>query len=305
MENSIENSIETNQLNFSFGKKQVLQNLNLSIPKGSIYGFLGPNGAGKTTTIRILLGLIELRQADVKIFGLDIRKHRLSILRRIGALVEMPSLYEHLSGRKNLEITRLLYGNIPASRIDEVLEIVGLTKDAHRPTKQYSLGMKQRLGLAVSLLANPELLVLDEPTNGLDPNGIKEVRELLIQLNRDFGKTVFVSSHLLAEVERTATHVGIVHQGRLHFQGTIQDLHARQQPLTGFETSQNDKALPILQEKWQAAHLNGQGMVYIPTHDKAEIHYINELLLRNQIEVYRIQPLQSSLEDLFMKITEN
>jgi ABC-2 type transport system ATP-binding protein len=295
--------IETHQLNFSFGKKMVLQNLDLAVPQGSIYGFLGPNGAGKTTTIRILLGLIELKSAEVKVFGQNIRQHRLEILKKVGALVEMPSLYEHLSGRKNLEISRLLYGNLPKTRIDEVLEIVGLSQDAHRPAKQYSLGMKQRLGLAICLLANPELLILDEPTNGLDPNGIKEIRELIIQLNRDLGKTIFVSSHLLAEVEKTATHVGIIHQGKLHFQGTIQDLHARQQPLTAFDTADNEKALALLQNYGKEAHLNGNHLLYIPSHEKANIHAVNDLLLKNQIEVYRIQPIQSSLEDLFMEIT--
>jgi lantibiotic transport system ATP-binding protein len=301
----MENIILTKQLDFAFGKKSVLQDLNLSVPKGSIYGFLGPNGAGKTTTIRILLGLIEMHKADIRLFGLDIRKQRIEILKKVGALVEIPSLYEHLNGRKNLEITRILYGNIPKNRIDEVLEIVGLAKDAHRPVKQYSLGMKQRLGLAISLLANPDLLILDEPTNGLDPNGIKEIRELLIELNQKFHKTIFVSSHLLSEVEKTATHVGIIHQGRLHFQGTIKELHSRQQALTCFETNQNQKALEILSNTWNTAHINGSGMLYIPTHQKADIHHANELLINNQIEVYRIQPIQSSLEELFMQITEN
>lgn len=295
--------IETLHLNFSFGKKTVLQDLDLSVPQGAIYGFLGPNGAGKTTTIRIILGLIELKNAQVKVFGQDIRQHRLEILQKVGALVEMPSLYEHLSGRKNLEISRLMYGNLPKKRIDEVLEIVGLSKDAHRPVKHYSLGMKQRLGLSICLLSNPELLVLDEPTNGLDPSGIKEIRELLIQLNQEFGKTIFVSSHLLAEIEKTATHVGIIHQGKLHFQGTIQELHARQQTLTAFDTNHNEKALHILQNYGKDAHINGNQLLYIPTQEKANIHEINDLLLKNQIEVYRIQPIQSSLEDLFMEIT--
>ncbi|OJJ15931.1 bacitracin ABC transporter ATP-binding protein [marine bacterium AO1-C] len=297
--------IETHQLNFSFGKFKVLHDLDLRVPQSSIYGFLGPNGAGKTTTIRILLGLIKTAQSKVSVFGQDLIKHRVEILRQVGALVEMPSLYLHLSGRKNLEITRTLIGNISKKRIDEVLEIVGLTNDAHRKVKQYSLGMKQRLGLALSFLADPDLLILDEPTNGLDPNGIKEIRELIISLNRDFNKTIFVSSHLLSEVEKVATHVGIIHKGKLHFEGSIDELRDQQRPTTLVEVNDSAKAIEVLKGQNIAAASVENGTLKIDASDKPIIHQINSSLLNAGLEVYQLSPQQSSLEDLFMNITQN
>lgn len=297
--------IETHQLNFSFGKFKVLHDLNLQVPQSSIYGFLGPNGAGKTTTIRILLGLIKASKSNISLFGKDLAKHRVEILRQVGALVEMPSLYLHLSGRKNLEITRTLIGNVPKKRIDEVLEIVGLTKDAHRRVKQYSLGMKQRLGLALSFLADPDLLILDEPTNGLDPNGIKEIRELIISLNRDFNKTIFVSSHLLSEVEKLATHVGIIHKGKMHFEGSIDELRDQQRPTTLVEVNDSSKALEVLTGQNIAAARLGNGTLKIEANEKPVLHQINSSLINAGLEVYQLASQQSSLEDLFMNITQS
>lgn len=299
------NIIETHQLDFSFGKFKVLHNLSLKVPQASIYGFLGPNGAGKTTTIRILLGLIKTAKGKVSLFNQDLNNHRVEILRKTGALVEMPSLYPHLSGRKNLEITRTLIGNIDKKRVDEVLEIVGLTNDAHRKVKQYSLGMKQRLGLALSFLNDPDLLILDEPTNGLDPNGIKEIRELIIRLNRDFDKTIFVSSHLLSEVEKVATHVGIIHKGKLHFEGSIGELREQQKPSTLIEVNNSDKAAEILTDKEISIVGRQNGTIRIEANERAIIHDINSSLLQAGLEVYQISPQESSLEDLFMDITQN
>ncbi len=297
-------TIETEQLDFSFGKKTILHNVELKVPQGSIYGFLGPNGAGKSTTIRLLLGLLSAQNTHtkLKLFGLNLTENRIEILKRIGALVEMPSLYEHLNARENIEVTRIWLGNVPKNRIEEVLDIVELTADAHRPVKQYSLGMKQRLGLAISMLANPELLILDEPTNGLDPAGIKDIRELLVKLNKQEGKTVFVSSHLLAEIEKMATHVGIIHKGTLHFQGNLHDLHAQQRPYTAFDTNQNDRALEIIRAQVPETML-ASPYIHVPTHDKATLHQLNQTLLQQGLEVYKIQPILSSLEDMFMEIT--
>jgi ABC-2 type transport system ATP-binding protein len=299
------NIIETHQLDFSFGKFKVLHNLSLKVPQASIYGFLGPNGAGKTTTIRILLGLIKTTKGKVSVFNQDLNNHRVDILRRTGALVEMPSLYPHLSGRKNLEITRTLIGNIDKKRIDEVLEIVGLSNDAHRKVKQYSLGMKQRLGLALSFLNDPDLLILDEPTNGLDPNGIKEIRELIIRLNQEFQKTIFVSSHLLSEVERVATHVGIIHKGKRHCEGSIGELREQQKPSTLIEVNDSDKAAEILTEKEISIIGRQNGTIKVEASERAVIHDINSSLVGAGLEVYQLSPQESSLEDLFMDITQN
>lgn len=204
--------IETKGLSKRYKGRYAVSNLNLKIAKGDIYGFLGPNGAGKTTTIRMLLGLIQPSGGSVHIFGKSLNKERLSILRRVGSLVEYPSYYGHLSAVDNLEAIRRILG-APVSKIAEVLDIVGLAKEARRPVKGFSLGMKQRLGIASALLGSPELLLLDEPTNGLDPSGILEIRELIKEMPKQHGITVLISSHLLSEVELTAGTVGIIRQG--------------------------------------------------------------------------------------------
>jgi lantibiotic transport system ATP-binding protein len=217
--------LETTRLTHRYGTtEQTLSDINLQVETGSIYGFLGPNGAGKTTTLRLVLGLLSLQQGGVSIFGLDLRRHRIDILRRVGALIETPSLYGHLTAHENLEILRVVYRCAP-SRIGEVLELVGLAGTGRKYVSQFSLGMKQRLGIAAALLHSPTLLILDEPTNGLDPNGMIEMRALLKQLNEDHGITIVISSHLLAEIERLVSHVGVIHRGTLRFQGTLAALN--------------------------------------------------------------------------------
>ena len=213
-------AIETKNLTRTFNNKTAVDSIDLRVPTGSIYGFLGPNGAEKTTTIRMLLGLIKPSAGEICILGKSRAEQRQNILGEIGALVELPSLYPHLTGWENLQITALLR-NVSKERIDEVLGTVGLQEARDKKVKEYSLGMKQRLGLAQALLSSPKLLILDEPTNGLDPAGIREMRELIIALPKQFGTTVFLSSHLLHEVERVATHIGVLHHGKLIFQGPI------------------------------------------------------------------------------------
>src|ERR1700757_2127238 len=226
--------IDTQGLTFHFGSQQVVKSLSLQVPEGSIYGFLGPNGAGKTTTIKLLLNLLKTDQGSIHIFGKELKNNRISILSQIGSLIEQPAIYGHLSGKENL-MNRALLLEVPESRVDEMLDLVHLKDAANKKAGKYSLGMKQRLGIALALLPDPKLLILDEPTNGLDPNGIIEVRELLIKLVNQHNKTVFVSSHLLAEVERMATHVGIIDRGELLFQGSIHDLEAISQPQVKIE----------------------------------------------------------------------
>lgn len=216
--------IRTDSLNFNYSKhRKVLDNVSLHIPKGSIYGFLGPNGAGKSTTMRLLTGILPEQGNHIKIFDRPLQEQLPHVFKRVGSLVESPALYLHLSGYNNLKYIAKLH-DIPESRINEVLELVDLQRDAKRKAKQYSLGMKQRLAIAMALLNEPELLLLDEPVNGLDPNGMQEIRRLLIKLNREKGITIFVSSHLLAEIERMCTHVGIISHGKLRFEGTIEEL---------------------------------------------------------------------------------
>lgn len=216
--------IRTQGLNFRYSRKyQALDNVSLNIPKGSIYGFLGPNGAGKSTTMRLLTGILPEQENAIEIFGKPLQSQLPEVFKNIGSLVESPALYLHLSGYNNMKYIATLRG-IDHSKIDPALELVDLAKDANRKVKQYSLGMKQRLAIAMALLSEPELLLLDEPVNGLDPNGMRDMRQLLIKLNKEKGVTIFVSSHLLAEIERMCTHVGIISNGKLRFEGTIKQL---------------------------------------------------------------------------------
>ncbi len=213
--------IETKGLTFNFGSQTVVKSLSLQVPEGSIYGFLGPNGAGKTTTIKLLLNLLQTQEGNIKLFDLDFQANRQQILSQVGSLIEQPAIYGHLTGRENLQ-NRAILLQVSKSRVDEMLKLVRLSQAADKKASNYSLGMKQRLGIALALLSDPKLLILDEPTNGLDPNGIIEIRELLKRLVTEHNKTVFISSHLLAEIERMATHVGIINNGELLFQGEME-----------------------------------------------------------------------------------
>ncbi|TMI95605.1 MAG: ABC transporter ATP-binding protein [Bacteroidetes bacterium] len=295
--------IKTQNLNFSFSSGvKTLDNVNLDVPQGSIYGFLGPNGAGKTTTLRLLLGLLRNQQGTIEIFDKQFSSHRLEILRKLGSLIEQPSLYLHLTAKENLDIYRRIY-ECERSRIPEVLKTVGLDNTGKKKIKQFSLGMKQRLSIAITLLHQPQLLILDEPTNGLDPNGIIEVRELMKKLNKEHGTTVLVSSHILNEVERMATHVGIIHKGRLLFQGRLHELQQMKtkQSLLEIETSDNSRSLQLMKD--QFASQESGGKIILPFQNKEQTAAINKLLVQGGVDVYALHPQQSDLEQLFMDIT--
>lgn len=250
--------IEISELSHQFSTDvKVLDSINFKVPAGSIYGFLGKNGAGKTTTMRLLLGLLTKQTGEVKVFGKEIAKHRLEILKRVGSLIESPSFYGHLSAKDNLRVLQKIF-QCPKTRIDEVLEIVGLQHTNSKRVKQFSLGMKQRLSIAMSLLHNPELLVLDEPTNGLDPNGIIEMRGLLIKLNRERGTTILISSHLLSEMEKLITDVAIVEQGRVIFDGPFSDLQQKQasHSKTILKTNGSDRTEETVKKMGQVVELH-------------------------------------------------
>ncbi|RZK46422.1 MAG: ATP-binding cassette domain-containing protein, partial [Pedobacter sp.] len=219
------NIIQTTGLEYYHSKGvKTLTDINLKIEKGQIYGFLGPNGAGKTTTLRLLLGLLRLQHGKIEIFGQDFQAHRIEILKKVGSLIENPSLYGHLRANENLEVYREIYG-ASKERLKEVLEIVGLENTGNKKVKQFSLGMKQRLSVALALLPSPELLILDEPANGLDPTGIIELRELVKKLNKEAGMTIIMSSHQLTEIEKMVSYVGIISKGEMIFQGTLKELN--------------------------------------------------------------------------------
>lgn len=295
-------AIQTVGLNHHFGAQTVVKDLSLQVPKGSIYGFLGPNGAGKTTTIKILLNLLQSPSDTVFIFGKELNSNRTDCLRKMGSLVEQPAIYAHLTGRENL-INRCILLGINKSKAAEMLALVGLTDAANKKAGKYSLGMKQRLGIALALIADPELLLLDEPTNGLDPNGIIEVRNLMIELATKHGKTILVSSHLLAEIERTATHVGIINKGELLFQGTINELHDLSKPSIKIEVDDQAIATNILSTNGAEIISEQKGIINIVYTGKADMGNFNSLLVKNGVTVYSIATEKKDLEHLFLDIT--
>jgi lantibiotic transport system ATP-binding protein len=293
--------IETCSLNYQFGNQKVVDDLSLKVAKGSIFGFLGPNGAGKTTTIKILLNLLKSPADTVFLFGKDINTNRIESLKRIGALVEQPAIYSHLTGKENLYNRCILLG-IPRAKAIEMLDLVGLTNAANKKAGQYSLGMKQRLGIALSLLSDPELLILDEPTNGLDPNGIIEIRNLMLELSGKHQKTILVSSHLLSEIERVATHVGIINKGKLLFQGSIQELQKMNEPMVEIQVSNQEVAVILLKQNGYVP-TEQNNLITIPYESTEETGKINTLLVQNGYSVSSIHLVKKDLEHLFLDIT--
>ncbi|MEL7424359.1 MAG: ATP-binding cassette domain-containing protein [Bacteroidota bacterium] len=295
--------IAVRNLDFYFKEFKALDQINLNVPTGSIYGFLGPNGAGKTTTIRVLLDLFHAKQGEVEIFGQSIRQHRHDILSRIGALIEAPSIYKHLSGRQNLEVLRRMLG-LPKQRIDEVLEIVRLRENADKKAKEYSLGMCQRLTLAAALLNEPELLILDEPTNGLDPSGIIEMRELILRLNQEHGKTIFLSSHILSEIEKLVSHVAIIDRGKILYEGTLAGLQQKSNQNITVAVKNPGQAMPLLSEhNYQLLEQTATGFV-VQVNTEEEIAELNRLLVMNNHEVYQLSPAEQGLESIFLNVTQ-
>lgn len=296
--------IHTNDLSYRFGQKLVLDKVNLKVPKNSIYGFLGPNGAGKTTTIKLLLGLLSCTNQSIHVFGKSIQTHRLEILQNTGALVETPSVYRHLSGRDNLLAANAIYCK-SRKRIDEVLEIVSLTSVASQKVGTYSLGMIQRLSIALALLPDPQLLILDEPSNGLDPNGIIDIRNLLLHLNQNFNKTIFISSHLLAEVEKLTTNVGIINRGKLLFQGSMEELNSLSKAGVLIKTSNANEIQRILLENQISTLLIDDLTAQVLNTDENRIAKIIQILVSSNIDIYSVIPDKKSLEDIFLDITNN
>lgn len=293
--------VETHNLSKSYGGTNRVHQVNLAVEKGQIFGFLGPNGAGKTTTLKMLLGLIKPTEGTVKVFGKDLNKHRPSILNQTGSLIESPSYYGHLTGLENMKVMQRLR-NVPNKNIDEALKIVRLENQKHKQADQYSLGMKQRLGIAMALLAFPSLLILDEPTNGLDPAGIGEIRELIKSLPGQYGITVLLSSHLLSEIEQIATSVGIISDGKLLFQGTMQSLQANNKTTIRFQTTDTTRAEKILLTQGYMPTVHGKQLVFNYLRDE-EVSQMNKVLVEHDIPVIRIEEHKKSLEDIFLDLT--
>ncbi len=296
--------IKTTGLTYHYSKGvKTLSDINLQVERGSIYGFLGPNGSGKTTTLSLLLGLLNNQQGSIEIFGQTMQSNRIDILKKIGSLIEVPSLYGHLTAKENLEVYRRVYG-ASKERVTEVLDVVGLNDTAKKVTNKFSLGMKQRLSIALALVPKPELLVLDEPSNGLDPSGIIELRQLIRKLNKAYGMTILISSHLLAEVEKMVSHVGIIFKGQMLFQGSLPELHLFQQKGSKLfiKTSDNEVAFKLLHD--YNPDRVGETLT-VSFQSTAQVADINRTLTKHNLDVYLLNPKENDLEQLFINLTSN
>lgn len=298
--------INTQDLTFHFhGKQNAVSELNLNVHEGSVYGFLGPNGAGKSTTIRMLAGLLRPASGSIEMFGKSFQKAKSSILRKSAYMIEEPTLYKHLTGRQNIEII-CKSGGYDHKRIDEVMKWVKLYDDRNRKAGNYSMGMKQRLGIAGALLPDPDLFVLDEPTNGLDPQGMYEIRELIVELNQKYGKTIFISSHLLGEIEKMCTHVGIIHHGKGIFEGSMNELAEMNKSVKLFriETSQMEKAYEVLNAFNNLKKID-ENTLEVQPKDKEDQHQIIRVLIEAGVVITQAYEVKNSLEELFIQVTEN
>ena len=292
--------LECKDLRKKFGKKEILKGVNLEMYEGDILGFIGPNGAGKTTTIKLILGLQKITSGSVFINGYDIQKNFVSAIDKVGAIVENPDMYMYLSGRKNLELIARLYKNVDKSRIEEVIKISGLGNRINDKVSKYSLGMRQRLGIAASILNKPNVLVLDEPTNGLDPEGIKELRELLVKLSKEEKMGILISSHNLAELESFCTKVCIIQNGSVIETSDVVELKKKvADSVYVFELDKVKNLDKVIDTKIELINETAFRMKA----KKEEIPTLIKKLVENDYSVYQVTPFQVSLEDAFLEKT--
>jgi ABC-type multidrug transport system ATPase subunit len=286
-----------------FGSRWAVRDLNLAVPRGEVFGFLGPNGAGKSTTIRMILSLITPTSGSIELFGKSLRHHRSEVLARVGGLVEQADFYLYLSARRNLEIVAALRGGATRKEIDAALDTVGLLSRAEDRVKTFSHGMKQRLGIAQALLGAPELIILDEPTQGLDPGGIKEIRELVRRLSADQKITVFLSSHLLSEIEQTATSMAIINGGTLVVQGKVKELLEEQDALVRLHVHPVEAALRVLGEQRVVSAVTAGPSGIEVRMPAANVPALAKLLVDAGVEIHSLTP-RRSLEEYFLSLTE-
>ena len=294
-------AIETRGLTRRFGARTAVDAISMTVPDRSVYGFLGRNGAGKTTTLKMLLGLLKPTEGSAFVCGFDVARDRIAAARRIGALLEAHGLYPNLSGRENLDLTRTLLG-LPATEVDRALEVVEMSEHARRRVSDYSLGMRQRLGLARAMLGAPPVLVLDEPTNGLDPDGIADMRRFLKALPDRTGATVLLSSHLLGEIEETATHVGIVHEGRLVLEGDLASIKADQAPEIALRVDDPVRAARVLRDHDLTVTEAGDELIarLRPGYDHdSAVAGLNRALVSAGVGVFAVGARTRSLEGIY------
>lgn len=295
--------IETRELTKTFDRRTAVHRLSLQVQTGDVFGFLGQNGAGKSTTIRMLLGLAKPSSGQVSLLGHDRPEHRELALREVGAIVDAPAFYDNLTGLENLRLFSSLSGHVAPHRYREVLRWVNLSGRENDKVRVYSHGMRQRLGLAQALLPEPKLLILDEPTDGLDPHGIREIRQLLVGLAHQHGLTIFLSSHLLHEVERICNRIAIIDQGRLLYQGTVRSLLEADLQFK-IRTDRTEQAFQFLTDRLKLpVFKNGNDHLYLKI-PEAEVATVNRLLVGEGFQVLEISRHASSLEDIYFRLTQ-
>lgn len=292
-------SITTKDLSYAIGSKPILNNISLNVPEGSIYGYLGRNGAGKSTTIKLLLGLLEETGDKIFIQNKSLKQNRTEILASTGNLIESPCFYTKLTVFENLKYLDIIYGK-GSKRIDEVLELVDLHKEKKKKASALSMGMKQRLGIAMAIFHDPKLLILDEPLNGLDPQGIFEMRKLFQHLNEQ-GKTIFLSSHILSELEKTATHIGIIEGGKMVFQGTKNELLSQVEKDVVLRVNNTEKAVSVLQESFPVS-VNSPNKISVRANDDEKFNLLLKTAVDNGIEIYDIESQSTNLEQIFINL---
>lgn len=301
-----EEVIKVEKLAKNFGSFEAVRDVSFTVNKGDVFGFLGPNGAGKSTTIRCLLSLIRLNAGTIQMFGKSYATHRNEILSKIGSIIEKPDFYNYLSAQKNLEIfARISGATVSTKEIHEMLEFVGLGGRGKDKTKGFSHGMKQRLGIAQTLLHKPELIILDEPTTGLDPQGIIEIRNLILRLKNEQNKTILLSSHQLSEIELIANRMVIITKGKSLVEGNVQELLNAQELTVRLELSDVNKAIPLIQQHFANVEITRINEVEISLSiEKHQVPHLNKMLGDNNILVYALEP-KRKLEDFFMKIVQS
>lgn len=296
--------LQTNHLNKSIDGKVLITDVNIHVKKGEIYGFLGPNGAGKTTVMKMVTNLWKPTSGTIEIFGEVITPTSYEVLKRMGSIIEFPTFYDHLTGKENLQLHSEYMGYYNHGSVQNALEILNLSDAADKPVKSYSLGMKQRLGIARAILSKPELLVLDEPTNGLDPAGMKQIRDLFKMLCTEYGITIFISSHILSEIESIADTIGVINHGKMMREITMKEISEMNTAYIELVTKEIKKAVYILTDKLGINNFKVIDADKIRIYEvKASTHEISKAMLLNNVEIDSIRKESETLEDYFLKMT--
>lgn len=294
--------METKNLTKRYQSTTVVDHVSLHVPKGKIYGLLGRNGAGKTTIMKMMLQLVRPTEGTIRMFGAEYQEHMSDTYRKIGSIIETPGFYTNLTGQENLEILAKLRGKISKDAVRNALEIVGLDKEKKKPFSDYSLGMKQRLGIAAAIMHEPELLILDEPINGLDPIGISEIRQFLCDLSRTKGTTIFISSHVLSEIEQIADVIGVMNEGKLVEEVNMEELHKRKRKYISFTVSDSIVASTLLKKHRKIIDFETEAGILKVYDNTANVGELNKLLVENGMMVTGINACEENLEDYFSEL---